>query len=70
MASLVEEDVVDWRGGRPESGADVEEALLRLALGRPGEEDDGAAVPAQHVQGRVEAALNATAPFVQRMDDS
>lgn len=67
MASLVEEDVVDWRGGRPESGADVEEALLLLALGRPGEEDDGAALPAQHVQGGVEAALNATAPVDGRM---
>ena len=68
MASLVEEDVVDWGGGRPESGADVEEALLLLALGRPGEEDDGAAISAQHVQGRVEAAFHATAPLIQRMD--
>ena len=69
MASLVEEDVVDWGGGRPESGADVEEALLLLALGRPGEEDDGAAVPAQHVQGRVEAALNATTPVDWRRNE-
>ena len=59
--SLVEEDAVDWRGRGPEAGADVEEALLLLALGRPGEEDDGAALAPQHVQGRVEAALHAAA---------
>ena len=61
--------MVDWRGCGPEATADVEEALLLLALGRPGEEDDGAALAAQHVQGGVQAALHAAAPVVVRMDE-
>ena len=53
--------MVDRRGLGPEPTADVEETLLLLVLGRPGQEDDGAAIAAQHVKGRVEAALHAAA---------
>ena len=58
---MVKEDVVDRRGLGLESTADVKEPLLLVVLGRPGQEDDGAAIAAEDVKGRVEAALHAAA---------